>query len=119
MYLINSNRIYHHVYAILNDDNKVNDIIYAKSQEEADYIAKNSFVYGKAFCIDYYPLEIGDIYINRKFYRPTKLDETSYIEIAPIIEEDDKISNLELIIEQKNQQIKYLEGKLNEASVQY
>lgn len=118
MYLINSNKIYHHVYAILNDDDIVNDIIYAKSQEDANYIASNSFIYGKAFCIDYYPLEIGDIYINRKFYRPNKTG-TNYIEIAPLIEEDDRIDNLELILEQKNQQIKYLEGKLNEAGIQY
>lgn len=116
MYLIESNRIFHHVYAILNDNNTVNDILYAQSQQAANDIAKSSFIYGRAFCIDNYPLKIGDFYSNRKFYR--KIGDSN-IEITPLTEEDDRISNLELIIDQKDTAIEYLEGKLNEAGIRY
>ena len=107
--------IYHHVYAILNDDSVVKDIIYAKTKEQADFIASESFVYGKAFCVDYWPVEINDIYCNRKFLRQNS--SGNYNEVVPVTDDSEYIESLKTLIEQKNDAIKYLENKLNDTSI--
>lgn len=112
--IVNKN-IIHHVYAILNDYGVIKDIRYAATKADADTIASTSFVYGKSFCIDKYPVQINDFYLNKKFYHTD--ENGNHIEIVPYTEEEDRISDLELIIEQKNETIKYLEQKLSESSV--
>ena len=102
--------IIHHVYAILNDDDVIKDIIYANSFEEASIIAKNSFIYGKAFCIDDYPVQVDDFYISKKFYH--RIEDGTFIEVQRVLNEDDRIRDLEDIINQKNRTISYLEAKL-------
>ena len=104
--------VIHHTYAVLNDDDVIKDIIYANSFEEADIIAKNSFIYGKSFCIDDYPVQIGDFYISKKFYHYT--NNGTFEEVQRTMNEDDRIRDLEDIINQKNRTISYLETKLKE-----
>lgn len=108
--------IVHHVYALLDDEDIVRDLIYASSEEEAKIIAKRTYVYGKAYCVDEYPVSINDFYLNKKFYH--RVDDTEYYqEVVKVTSDQDRINDLLDIIQEKNNTIKYLEKRLNDSKL--
>lgn len=69
----------HEVYAMISDGT-VQNVCVAYSYEDANQVARA--VYGdNAFAVDclQYPCEIGDKYIDGRFYKPDGVTEIKYI----------------------------------------
>ena len=50
---------FHNVFALLNENDVVEDIILANDLNEANSIAINLYVSGKAICVNKYDVKIG------------------------------------------------------------
>lgn len=107
--------LFHHNYALIDENNIIQDIIYCISDSVAAIIANNTYPNGKAVCIDTYPVKISDMYINRKFFRKT--EDNYYKEIVPIPTEIETTSNLNIVIQKLKMQIEFLEKVIKEHDI--
>lgn len=106
---------YHKVYALLDENDVVQDIILSADNESASKIAATVYVSGKAINVNNYDVHIGDFYKNRTFYRCVTPKNYDFgIEVDSTIPLEEEIDNLNTIINRQEEQIKYLENIITE-----
>lgn len=106
---------YYKIYALLNADDVVEDVIMCKDQEEADNIAKSAYISGKALNVNKFDVKIGDFYRDRTFFRCVEPGNLDFgIEVDSSLTLEEQIYNLTSILEKKDLQIEFLENIIKE-----
>ena len=106
---------YYNIFALLDENDVVQDVILSPNEEIANSIAQNSYISGKAINVNKLDVHIGDFYRNRIFYRCVNPGDYEFgIEVDSTIPLEEEISNLNSIIDRKNEQIEFLENIIKE-----
>ena len=105
---------FHTVYALLDENKIVQDLILNDNEESASTIASSAYIDGIAINVSNLDVRRGDFLKLNKFYHPViegSMDKG--IEVKNSITLEEQIANLESVIRLKNKQIQYLEDFLN------
>lgn len=108
-------KIFHKIFAFLDDKDVVQFIQVCESKEIADAIASDILVNGKAVDVTFLDVHPGDFYRFNKFYRSIEMgDYDNGYEVDSTISLEEELSNLIKILNQREDQIQYLENLLKE-----
>lgn len=106
---------YYNIFAILNENDVVQEVLLLQNQKEADELAYKLFISGKAIKVNNLDVKVGDFYRHNTFYRCVNPEDYEFgIEVdstEPIINE---LNYVKEILAQKESQIEYLENLLRE-----
>lgn len=109
---------YNNVFALLDENDIVQDIILSEAQELADDIARKTYVSGKAIQVNKYNVKRGDFYKYYKFYRPIEPNNYEFgYEVDSITPIEIELENANRIIEAQKEQINYLENLLKDNGI--
>lgn len=106
---------FYKIYALLDENDVVQDVILSVDNETATEIATRTYVSGKAINVNNYDVHIGDFYRNRTFYRCVSPGNYDFgIEVDSTASYEDRIQSLTNIIDKQDEQIKFLENIIKE-----
>lgn len=104
------------VYAIISDENVVEDLkVFKTSNDALDYV-NSIFLDGKAVLVSLYVVWPGDVYVNGKFYRVDEHGDYQQIQKRPDVEKDNMSYE---IIGKLKERVKYLETLIKEKGIEY
>lgn len=107
---------YHNIYAILNENSVVEDVILASSMtiEDAKNLYMGIYVSPEVIDVTNIDVKIGDFYMGHKFYRYVDKELDIAIEVDSSVSQEEIIHTLQKNISQKESQIEYLEKIIKE-----
>lgn len=106
---------FHKIFALLDENDVVQDVILAEDINVATKIAVDCYTTGRAIQVNGFDVRIGDFYRCERFYRPqTPGNFDIGYEVENSIPDEIEIENLNHIIKNKDAQIEYLEKLLRD-----